>query len=289
MNEQNYNNLDGYNDYNNQTPLTEEEYNQVYDETYNQEYKEESYDEPQLTTEDYYRAYKESQMMRENNEEPEYATQSYEEIYDQGYNNTYDEQNEFYEAQDSYIEPNYIENDSSNQSFGNNLSGLSASSSVMTPNIGIGNDYTAFQKPSMPQSQNYDTYTDETTTDNNGYDQEEKVGFATKLFSVLIPLVGIVLFFIYKNTQNKKAKTCLKCSFVGIGLIVLIYIVHAVVMSVAWNGVSEEIVERTCKMTGEEYTAFKDKKTGEYYCCIGETKELNDSCFTLEDKANDEQ
>ena len=49
---------------------------------------------------------------------------------------------------------------------------------------------------------------------------------------------------------------------------------YCLVMGNEGNGVSEEIVERTCKMTGEEYTAFKDEKTGEYYCCIGETKEL---------------
>lgn len=54
---------------------------------------------------------------------------------------------------------------------------------------------------------------------------EDKPNVGLNILAVLFPIVGIILYFVWKNNTPKKAKSILTCGLVGWGVAILLNII----------------------------------------------------------------
>lgn len=60
--------------------------------------------------------------------------------------------------------------------------------------------------------------------------EKKESAFFSGFFSLILPLLGFILYFVYKNDHKRKAKVCLRNAFIGFA----IYLILLVLFVLFW-------------------------------------------------------
>ena len=128
--------------------------------------------------------------------------------------------------------------------------------------------------------------------DNN---QNEKGNFWWGVLGFFIPLVGLILYLMWKDTRKGDAKKAGIGAIVGsVASIVVPIIISGVFYLIIWPSIQSSLVDQTCKTYGTEYKAVRTEigNTDQYnWCCCkdGSTNcsKDNPSCIIVVDEDNE--
>lgn len=121
------------------------------------------------------------------------------------------------------------------------------------------------------------------TNTNSQYDNVEPVyyeeskdsgSFWWGVLGFFFPLIGIILYFVWKNERPMTAKKLLIGAIVSIALPVVIGIIFYLI---AWPGVQNTVVQQTCYTYGMDYKAVKHEKG--WACCPNNATTYSSSCI----------
>ena len=94
--------------------------------------------------------------------------------------------------------------------------------------------------------------------------QQDKGSFGYAVLGFFIPLVGLLLFLIWRKTRPGDAKKAGIGALVNVILQVVLVIFAIIYYSVMWPSVQQSIVDQTCLEYGSNYKAVKTGNT--WYC-----------------------
>ena len=97
-------------------------------------------------------------------------------------------------------------------------------------------------------------------------DKQEKGNFGWAVLGFFIPLVGLILFLVWKNDRHGDAKMAGMGALISVIVsIVLTAIIGVVFYTIVWPALHFELVQQTCNTYGEGYTA-KNEGDDHWYC-----------------------
>ena len=92
----------------------------------------------------------------------------------------------------------------------------------------------------------------------------DKGNFIFAILGFFFPLIGLILYFVWKKDRpgdSKKAGTgALVCIILNIALTIIAVIIYLA----SWGSVQNSLVDQTCRTYGEEFVGVKDGD--KWYC-----------------------
>lgn len=91
--------------------------------------------------------------------------------------------------------------------------------------------------------------------------------FGWAVLGFFFPLIGLILYFVWKSNKPNNAKKAGNGALIGLLLSIIFYVI-------IWPTIQASIVDQVCKSYGENYSSIK--KDNIWYCQNPETGELID-------------